>query len=609
MLFSFITHLMQAAQSATSCSTAQYKPYFRFYGAPWIFGTAVVILIIAILLQCGAQGASIEPRGHINASKTLLTGQRISPFLSERTAESLLRYKNGNWLFSYQIRDLEVHVAALPNADRDFCLDWCLDSGASCHFCNDSTKFVSMKKCNISISTAKKGESLHAIGIGNCKIAVMTANGTLVNLLLHDVLYVPEARRNLLSVSKLSQDQFQVVMPANNSIFCPGIYNCRKGKTSLEHSIPIASVGNLFHVHTCSDAEVKRHDRPENKYILWHRRLGFMPLATIQQMIDSCQGLEDLQGISMPRNYVSANARRGKAVSMDQPKSNPTRADQPLQVVHFDIFGPCKNPSFAGHSYCVVLIDDHTRYTWVYTVKNKSDVLDVLKRFYADTSIIRSKHPLCCFHRDNAGENFSAAAVQWMTDNGIKSSSSTPHEPWQNGRAEVQIRVLCNIARTNMIASGLTGKFWARAIFYAADISNIQYRDDLKMSPHQSLYGIKPDVSKCQPFGVECWLYVRADQRHDKKFDARGEPGIYCGRSTLENRSSYVVYVPGRSRPTFVSTNNVVFGNKCPLAKDAPDVIDNGEVVLDFPPEANASDINSSSVDSIMDQTETLYIL
>ena len=38
-------------------------------------------------------------------------------------------------------------------------------------------------------------------------------------------------------------------------------------------------------------------------------------------------------------------------------------------------FGPCKHPSFAGHSYCVVLIDDCTRYTWVYTIKNKSDRL------------------------------------------------------------------------------------------------------------------------------------------------------------------------------------------------------------------------------------------
>jgi len=165
------------------------------------------------------------------------------------------------------------------------------------------------------------------------------------------------------------------------------------------------------------------------------------------------------------------------------------------------------------------------------------------------------------------------------------------------------------LPRRDTITSGLTGKFWARAIFYAADILNIQYRADLKMSPHEALFGTKPDVSKCQPFGVECWLYVREDQRQDRKFDARGEPAIYCGRSTMDNRSSYVLYMPDRSRPTFVTSNNVVFGHKCPMAKDAPNVIDNEEVALDFPPEANISEITTSSIDFILDQTDTHYIL
>ena len=612
MLFSFISNPMQAAQSATACSTAQYKPYFRFFGGSYIqYGvmTAVFIMIIAILLQCGAQAASIGPRGHVNASRSLLTADRISPFMSAQAAESLLEYKGGSWLLPDQRVVLEAHVATTSSADRDISLDWCLDSGASCHFCNDSSKFVSMKKCNVSVSTAKKGESILAIGIGNCQITTQAANGTFVNLILHDVLYVPEARRNLLSVSKLSQDRFQVVMPADNSIFRPGIYNCRKSKSSVEHSIPIVPVGSLFHVQTCADAEIRRHDRVENKWICWHRRLGYMPLATIQQMINTCQGLDDLQGIAMPRNYVSANVKMGKATNLDQPSPNLTRAQSPMQIVHFDLFGPIKQPSFAGHSYCGVFVDDHSRYTWVYTVKNKSDVFDMFQKFYADTAIIRSKYPLCCIRRDNAGENMSNALKNWLTDKGVRSESSTPHEPWQNGRAEVQIRVLCNLARTNMIASGLTGKFWARAIFYAADILNIQYRADLKMSPHQSLYGTKPDVSKCQPFGVECWLYVREEQRKDRKFDARGEPAIYCGRSTMDNRSSYVLYMPDRSRPTFVSSNNVVFGNKCPLAKDAPNVIDNGEVALDFPPEANIMDITASSITSILHQTDTHYIL
>ena len=113
-----------------------------------------------------------------------------------------------------------------------------------------------------------------------------------------------------------------------------------------------------------------------------------------------------------------------------------------------------------------------------------------------------------------------------------------------------------------MIASGLAGRFWTRAIFHAADILNIRYGTDLKMSPHQKLFGTRPDVSKCQPVGMESWLYVLADQRQNRKFDARGEPAIYCGRSTMDNRSIYVLYVPRRPPPTLVSTNNAVFGTR-----------------------------------------------
>jgi len=88
-----------------------------------------------------------------------------------------------------------------------------------------------------------------------------------------------------------------------------------------------------------------------------------MPLATIQQMINTFQGLDDLQGVAMPRNYISANVKVGKATNLDQPSQNLTRAQNPLQVVHFDLFGPCKQASFAGHSHCCVFVDDHSRYT------------------------------------------------------------------------------------------------------------------------------------------------------------------------------------------------------------------------------------------------------
>ena len=133
----------------------------------------------------------------VNVSSSLLSGTHILPFMSYQAVESMLEYKNGYWLFSLEISELEVH-AVICSADRDIELDWILYSGASCHFCNDSSKFISMKKCNIPISTAKKGENLQAIRIGDFRITTQTANGEKKKLIGKDALYVPEARRNLL---------------------------------------------------------------------------------------------------------------------------------------------------------------------------------------------------------------------------------------------------------------------------------------------------------------------------------------------------------------------------------------------------------------------------
>ncbi len=57
---------------------------------------------------------------------------------------------------------------------------------------------------------------------------------------------------------------------------------------------------------------------------------------------------------------------------------------------------------------------------------------------------------------------------------------------------------------------------------YAADISNFQYRADLKMSLFEALHKQKTNLSHFQPFGVESWVYVSPEQWNSTKFDAWG---------------------------------------------------------------------------------------
>ncbi len=59
-----------------------------------------------------------------------------------------------------------------------------------------------------------------------------------------------------------------------------------------------------------------------------------------------------------------------------------------------------------------------------------------------------------------------------------------------HGKAENSIKVLCNIARTNIVASGLAVRYLARAITHAADVSNVQYWAD--RSPAQANPNLSP---------------------------------------------------------------------------------------------------------------------
>jgi hypothetical protein len=130
-----------------------------------------------------------------------------------------------------------------------------VDSGASCHICNYSSLFVNLKPCNIKIPTAKSGESIVATGIGDFRLNTWSEQGQPVSIILQDGYLLGETRRNLLSVSCLSKQKFQTVLPFDNPGFAAGIYyDCRHGNRPELNHIPIECVGHLYFVKTSSNS-------------------------------------------------------------------------------------------------------------------------------------------------------------------------------------------------------------------------------------------------------------------------------------------------------------------------------------------------------------------
>jgi hypothetical protein len=53
------------------------------------------------------------------------------------------------------------------------------------------------------------------------------------------------------------------------------------------------------------------------------------------------------------------------------------KSDAPFVLVHTDVWGPSRVVSLSGYRWFVSFIDDFSRTTWVYLLKDKSDVFSV----------------------------------------------------------------------------------------------------------------------------------------------------------------------------------------------------------------------------------------
>jgi transposase InsO family protein len=54
---------------------------------------------------------------------------------------------------------------------------------------------------------------------------------------------------------------------------------------------------------------------------------------------------------------------------------------RPLEMLHMDLFGPVAYISIGGNKYGLVIVDDYSRFTWVFFLQDKNETQEVLKKF------------------------------------------------------------------------------------------------------------------------------------------------------------------------------------------------------------------------------------
>jgi hypothetical protein len=54
---------------------------------------------------------------------------------------------------------------------------------------------------------------------------------------------------------------------------------------------------------------------------------------------------------------------------------------RPLEMLHMELFDSIAYISISGNKYGLVIIDDYSRFTWVFFLQDKCEIQEVLKKF------------------------------------------------------------------------------------------------------------------------------------------------------------------------------------------------------------------------------------
>ncbi|KAK2406745.1 putative mitochondrial protein [Trifolium repens] len=385
--------------------------------------------------------------------------------------------------------------------------NWIIDSGASHHICNSIQWFRSFNEIHPVTVRLPNGNSVIAKFSG---IVTFSKDFSLSN-----VLCVPNFSANLLSVSALChQSKFDLLFNASKCVIQDlpnqrmiGLAEAFEGLYYLK-----------LHDKTVNVAAI---DCPSTTTIpsqaLWHFRLGHLSAARLSLLHSK------YPYISVDHKGICDICHLARHRKLPFPLSF-NKAAHSYELLHVDIWGPIGTQSIHGYSYFLTIVDDHSRYTWLCLLKNKSETRSKLvgfikmieTQFNAKIKIIRS---------DNGVEFLMP---EYYSSKGILHQRSCVETPQQNGRVERKHQHLLNVARALLFHSHLPKKFWCYAVIHATYLINRIPTPLLNnKSPFELLFNQDLDLHHLKVFGS--LTYSSALTNHRTKLEPRGRKCIFLG--------------------------------------------------------------------------------
>ena len=395
---------------------------------------------------------------------------------------------------------------------------WVLDTGASRHITSDGSSLHNPRSLDEPI-TMTFGNG----GIGKATAAdevYLHTSGAL--FCLTEVLYIPEAMENLISVRHATTHGLEFKFGSNG---------CEIGRSGRTVAIAPCTGDAIYYlsgmsVPTSSSAMVARQTKESPR--LWHERfghLGYDNLARLPGMVTGIHTTTDEFKAAGASNGMCEPCALGKQ-HRSPFKPSTSAAKQPLELVHTDVCGPLPVTSLGGNNYFVTLLDDSSKLSVVQPMARKSDTAAAVQAaltMLENQTNRRTKRLRC----DNGSEYINADLKAYCKAKGIKLETTVRYSPEQNGAAERLNRTLLDKVRPMLSGTCLPKYLWAEEVVTANYVRNRSPVSGRDKTPWELFFGTKPDVAHLRTFGAR--VYALTPKQLRNKLEPTSKPGRFIG--------------------------------------------------------------------------------
>nr|GEV17044.1 hypothetical protein [Tanacetum cinerariifolium] len=331
-----------------------------------------------------------------------------------------------------------------------------------------------------------------------------------------DVYYVEELKHyNLFSVSQMCDKKNKVLFTDTDCLVLSLNFKLPDENQVLlkiprQHNMYSFNLKNIDPSRDLSCLFTKASIDESNK---WHKRLGHVNFKNLNKLVKG-NLVRGLPSKIFKNDHTCVACQKGKQHKASCKAKTVSSVNQPLQILHMNLFGPTSVRSINHKTYFLVITDGFSRFSWVCFLKSKDETTPILMDFIRQAKN-QFNHKVKTIRSDNGTKFKIHDLIEFCRLQGIKREYSNARTPQQNGVAERKNMTLIESARTMVLLTKPPNK-----------------------TPYELLTGRQPIISYLRPIRCHVTILNTIDQLG--KFDRKSDSGFLVGYSL--NSKAFRVY-------------------------------------------------------------------